>query len=191
MCLSALICLPALCPCRLRPIGCRANAGPLKKSGWLYFPDSAVGMSGGLQGRQTFPPRKLHAVTKPNSSIRIAVFDHTRTACIVRSAARDLLRLLEVHILECARRLGLRWRAPLSTIRSTTVSRRLATMTNQADSPASAPTIPFLRGRAFYESIGSPKFVVAPMVDQSEFVCAQQTTQTRRVESSLSRRSQC
>lgn len=29
---------------------------------------------------------------------------------------------------------------------------------------------PKLFGRAFYESIGSPKFVVAPMVDQSEFV---------------------
>lgn len=27
-----------------------------------------------------------------------------------------------------------------------------------------------IRGRAFYESIGSPKFIVAPMVDQSEFV---------------------
>jgi hypothetical protein len=27
-----------------------------------------------------------------------------------------------------------------------------------------------LHGRAFYESIGKPKFVVAPMVDQSEFV---------------------
>jgi hypothetical protein len=44
-----------------------------------------------------------------------------------------------------------------------------------------APTIPSamppatlrkqkLFGRAFYESIGSPKKVVAPMVDQSEFV---------------------
>lgn len=29
---------------------------------------------------------------------------------------------------------------------------------------------PKLHGRAFYESIGSPKYVVAPMVDQSEFV---------------------
>ena len=29
-----------------------------------------------------------------------------------------------------------------------------------------------LHGRAFYESIGSPKFVLAPMVDQSEFVCS-------------------
>jgi hypothetical protein len=29
---------------------------------------------------------------------------------------------------------------------------------------------PKLHGRAFYESIGSPKFVLAPMVDQSEFV---------------------
>ena len=27
-----------------------------------------------------------------------------------------------------------------------------------------------LTGRAFYESIGSPKMVLAPMVDQSEFV---------------------
>lgn len=27
-----------------------------------------------------------------------------------------------------------------------------------------------LTGRAFYESIGSPKVIVAPMVDRSEFV---------------------
>lgn len=32
-----------------------------------------------------------------------------------------------------------------------------------------APTTEKLHGRAFYESIGSPKYVVAPMVDQSEF----------------------
>ncbi len=29
---------------------------------------------------------------------------------------------------------------------------------------------PKLFGRAFYESLGSPKLVLAPMVDQSEFV---------------------
>jgi hypothetical protein len=29
-----------------------------------------------------------------------------------------------------------------------------------------------LTGRAFYESIGSPKMIVAPMVDRSEFVRA-------------------
>jgi len=29
---------------------------------------------------------------------------------------------------------------------------------------------PKLFGRAFYESIGSPKKILAPMVDQSEFV---------------------
>lgn len=27
-----------------------------------------------------------------------------------------------------------------------------------------------LHGRAFYESIGSPKLILAPMVEQSEFV---------------------
>ncbi len=27
-----------------------------------------------------------------------------------------------------------------------------------------------LHGRAFYESIGSPKLILAPMVDRSEFV---------------------
>jgi tRNA-dihydrouridine synthase 1 len=30
-----------------------------------------------------------------------------------------------------------------------------------------------LHGRAFYESIGSPKIVLAPMVEQSEFVSVQ------------------
>ncbi|KAI0481119.1 hypothetical protein GGR56DRAFT_664457 [Xylariaceae sp. FL0804] len=34
---------------------------------------------------------------------------------------------------------------------------------------STSPAKPKLHGRAFYESIGSPKFVVAPMVDQSEF----------------------
>jgi tRNA-dihydrouridine synthase 1 len=33
-----------------------------------------------------------------------------------------------------------------------------------------------LHGRAFYESIGSPKFVLAPMVDQSEFVPTSRTS---------------
>lgn len=28
-----------------------------------------------------------------------------------------------------------------------------------------------LTGREFYESLGSPKMILAPMVDQSEFVC--------------------
>ncbi|KAK1250014.1 hypothetical protein MKX08_010017 [Trichoderma sp. CBMAI-0020] len=41
--------------------------------------------------------------------------------------------------------------------------------TTEAATGAEPPTK--LHGRAFYESIGSPKFVVAPMVDQSEFVC--------------------
>lgn len=49
--------------------------------------------------------------------------------------------------------------------------RRFATMGDEAtgDPPAGGVKTK-LHGRAFYESIGSPKFIVAPMVDQSEFV---------------------
>ncbi|KAM0290907.1 hypothetical protein ACHAO9_004434 [Fusarium lateritium] len=41
-------------------------------------------------------------------------------------------------------------------------------MTSKDESPAGERPAK-LFGRAFYESIGSPKFIVAPMVDQSEF----------------------
>lgn len=46
------------------------------------------------------------------------------------------------------------------------------TMTAAQDAPVVRPVggSKKLHGRAFYESIGSPKYVVAPMVDQSEFV---------------------
>jgi len=37
-------------------------------------------------------------------------------------------------------------------------------------SAAKSPQPEKLFGRKFYESIGSPKYVVAPMVDRSEFV---------------------
>jgi hypothetical protein len=44
-----------------------------------------------------------------------------------------------------------------------------------AETPAPTPMLPHkkLHGRAFYESIGSPTVVLAPMVDQSEFVSHQ------------------
>lgn len=38
--------------------------------------------------------------------------------------------------------------------------------------PTSHKTREKLTGRAFYESLGSPKMILAPMVDQSEFVGA-------------------
>ncbi|KAH0423336.1 dihydrouridine synthase [Colletotrichum camelliae] len=46
--------------------------------------------------------------------------------------------------------------------------------THATDTPAAGPEAaaevkPKLHGRAFYESIGSPKYILAPMVDQSEF----------------------
>ncbi|KAL7920517.1 dihydrouridine synthase domain-containing protein [Trichoderma austrokoningii] len=46
--------------------------------------------------------------------------------------------------------------------------RGVATMAT-ADAATGAEPSKKLHGRAFYESIGSPKFIVAPMVDQSEF----------------------
>ncbi|EXJ92591.1 tRNA-dihydrouridine synthase 1 [Capronia epimyces CBS 606.96] len=42
-------------------------------------------------------------------------------------------------------------------------------MAETASAGASQPSHPKLTGRAFYESIGSPKVIVAPMVDRSEF----------------------
>ncbi|KAI1213327.1 FMN-linked oxidoreductase [Annulohypoxylon truncatum] len=42
----------------------------------------------------------------------------------------------------------------------------MASIPTNGETPAAKPK---LHGRAFYESIGSPKFVLAPMVDQSEF----------------------
>jgi tRNA-dihydrouridine synthase 1 len=45
-----------------------------------------------------------------------------------------------------------------------------ATSAPTVASDATSPQPKKLHGRAFYESIGSPKYVIAPMVDQSEFV---------------------
>ncbi|KAK0621211.1 hypothetical protein B0T17DRAFT_495059 [Bombardia bombarda] len=49
---------------------------------------------------------------------------------------------------------------------TTTETATTATATNGSGNGIAKPK---LHGKAFYESIGSPKYVVAPMVDQSEF----------------------
>jgi len=68
------------------------------------------------------------------------------------------------------------WFRRLATMASTTTT----TSTTETAQPVlpSLDTVPVvqpapktkLHGRAFYESIGSPKRIIAPMVDQSEFV---------------------
>jgi hypothetical protein len=61
--------------------------------------------------------------------------------------------------------------------RRSLIPRLWGTLTKMSDNPSKAtsgdkmwPTLEKLTGRAFYESIGSPKMVIAPMVDRSEFV---------------------
>jgi tRNA-dihydrouridine synthase 1 len=41
---------------------------------------------------------------------------------------------------------------------------------NGTELPSAVAPQKKLLGRQFYESIGSPKYIVAPMVDRSEFV---------------------
>lgn len=67
----------------------------------------------------------------------------------------------------CAPRCSSQLRSSLGSLRRA----QFATMATETTATAAgaAPAVK-LHGRAFYESIGSPKFVVAPMVDQSEFV---------------------
>lgn len=106
---------------------------------------------------------------------------HNRGA--FRQHTRAESRVL-VYMLGIARGRGLsRWQPLVTNFHRL---RHLATMaapqeTRQpvaspaGDAAAAAATTPSakLHGRAFYESIGSPKFVVAPMVNQSEFVSTQ------------------
>lgn len=51
---------------------------------------------------------------------------------------------------------------------------------SSVSSAMAAPQSTKLHGRAFYESIGSPKMILAPMVDRSEFVSVRTASQAKR-----------
>ena len=54
--------------------------------------------------------------------------------------------------------------------RSASAADMSSSFPSQVQNGAPSPSARKLHGRAFYESIGSPKMIVAPMVDRSEYV---------------------
>ncbi|KAI0476785.1 hypothetical protein F4859DRAFT_480192 [Xylaria cf. heliscus] len=59
--------------------------------------------------------------------------------------------------------------SPSTATSAPSSSSTILTNNNNNNNNTNTNTKPKLHGRAFYESLGSPRFVVAPMVDQSEF----------------------
>lgn len=74
-----------------------------------------------------------------------------------------------VVILEIVTKLRTRWN--ITGLGWKIIARKHVAMASTAANGATTAAKTKLHGRVFYESIGSPKFVLAPMVGQSEFVC--------------------
>lgn len=66
--------------------------------------------------------------------------------------------------------------AVMSIPGETKASSSMSSPETAQDDGTITPPAKKLHGRAFYESIGSPKFILAPMVDQSEFVIYSSST---------------
>ena len=105
---------------------------------------------------------------------RIAKITHVLAFCLYCVDYRLLIAItvtlatINLRIGVASRRAFVRYTLPslrtmATTANGTSIGEALAAMT---------PKHQKLHGRPFYESIGSPKFVLAPMVDASEFVCA-------------------
>lgn len=121
---------------------------------------------------------------KPRQRVPVDVKARFGRACdikldrqVIKSFFSLLFSTITVEILEGFLKL---WRLRTSQTtrfaRFLTSTRSMATTTEAPtaglEAGTSAPAVirPKLHGRAFYESIGSPKYILAPMVDQSEFV---------------------
>ena len=93
--------------------------------------------------------------------------------CSSHPKTTDIPKLGTIFIrglrLECLSRVPSRISYSARNTASMTSS-QIKTMANEPQTPASTAKRRKLTGRAFYESLGSPKMILAPMVDQSEFV---------------------
>ncbi|KAI9166693.1 tRNA-dihydrouridine synthase [Paramyrothecium foliicola] len=144
---------------------------------------------GTIKRNATFSPRLVFHDTWPSQEYdrRGEIATCNRLTPMLAQQIKEELNTFKMALsfvsgaLQTVTRLGLmRWDrlrqtwAPVSLYKQFCTKRpgaiRFATMTTPAvGAQEQGPTAAKLHGRAFYESIGSPKFVVAPMVDQSEF----------------------
>lgn len=128
--------------------------------------------------RRKIPDRPGTSTSQPRSSS-----NSSSRWTPYRSVAREVTYTLAGGLLPrfrasaaWARSVGLLRSLPLIAVVPLAPLVPMATAAMAREGPAAdaAPPAkkPKLHGRAFYESIGSPKYIIAPMVDQSEFVSA-------------------
>lgn len=116
---------------------------------------------------------RVRAFFTPSGPPRLTIRSSLRRVC------GGALAVAPVRGSGSARRLGSMATETVSSASAQNSGATAATMAIETVSSAPAqnngtPTANVktkLHGRAFYESIGSPKLVLAPMVEQSEFVC--------------------
>lgn len=111
-----------------------------------------------VTARQSVPKQRLHFTFPGIPFVTLAVLScHSRLWAGTHRGTFQAIRSIMTTSNE-----GTATKPPMASSSETTTQEQNASI---------SPGLPKkLHGRAFYESIGSPKFILAPMVDQSEFV---------------------